>query len=370
MRILEAFGEPISNGGQESFVMNVVTHMDLSNKTVDLLTPYYCDNEHYRSKIESLGGKVFAFNKSFEPGKSRFNICSALNEFFKNNKYDVVHVHSGSISILGIFAYYAKKNGVKKVIVHSHCSIETFTFKNKVLRTIFGYWMKNNVDVYCACSNLAAKAKFKDNIVKDKVVIIKNGIDLGKFKYDEYIRNSIRGRLGIDEDCFVIGHVGRFSYQKNHEFLVDVFYEFLKYKKATKLLFIGSGELYDEIVAKVKLLGIEEKVIFIGNVNNVNEYYQAMDCFVLPSRYEGLPIVGIEAQASSLPCFFADTITRELEVTNLVKYLSLNDHPAIWADSMFSSYKGERLDVINCICSAGFDMKIEVKKIESIYENG
>lgn len=370
MRILEAFGEPISNGGQESFVMNVVTHMDLSNKTVDLLTPYYCDNEHYKNKIESLGGKIFTFNKPFLPGKSRFNICEALDDFFKKNKYDVVHVHSGSISILGIFAHYAKKNGVKKVVVHSHCSIEAFTFKNKMLRTVFGYWMKGNVDVYCACSNLAAKAKFTDDISKNKVVILKNGIDLDKFKYNESIRNSVRTNLGIDNSCFVVGHVGRFSYQKNHEFLIDVFCELLKHRKDARLLLIGSGELYDEIVAKVNSLSIEEKVIFIGNVNNVNEYYQAMDCFVLPSRYEGLPIVGIEAQASGLPCFFANTITRELEITNLAKYLSLNDHPVVWADSVFSCHKVMRLDVSNWVCNAGFDMRIEVKRIEEIYEKG
>ena len=181
MKILEAFGEPISNGGQESFVMNVVTHMDLSNKTVDLLTPYYCDNEHYRKQIESLGGKVFTFNKQFAPGKSRFNICGTLDDFFKHNKYDVVHVHSGSISILSIFSYYAKKWGTEKVIVHSHCSIENFTLKNKILKFIFGLWMKNNVDQYCACSQLAAKAKFTDDIVNEKVVILKIYFTLKSF---------------------------------------------------------------------------------------------------------------------------------------------------------------------------------------------
>jgi len=366
MKILEAFGEPISNGGQESFVMNVVTHMDLSNKTVDLLTPYYCDNEHYRKQIESLGGKVFTFNKQFAPGKSRFNICDELDDFFNENKYDVVHIHSGSISILGIFAHYAKKNGVKKVIVHSHCSIETFTLKNRALRTIFGYWMKDNVDVYCACSNLAAKAKFTDEIAKNKVIILKNGIDLDRFKYNESIRNYIRTDLGIDNSCFVVGHVGRFSYQKNHDFLIDIFFEVQKIIKDSKLLLIGSGELEKEVHKKINDLDIEEKVIFCGNVNDVYNYYQAMDCFVLPSRFEGLPIVGIEAQAAGLPCFFANTISNELDISDLCNYISLNNNPEKWAQKISDNINIERIDMSEKISKAGFDIDECVIKIETI----
>lgn len=367
MRILEAFGEPISNGGQESFVMNVVTHMDLSNKTVDLLTPYYCDNEHYKNKIESLGGKIFTFNKPFLPGKSRFNICEALDDFFKKNKYDVVHVHSGSISILSIFSYYAKKWGTEKVIVHSHCSIENFTLKNKILKFVFGLLMKNNVDQYCACSRLAAKAKFTDDIVNEKVVILNNGIDLNKFKYDEFVRNKLRKNLSIDNDTFIVGHVGRFSYQKNHDFLIDIFLEIQKVIPDSKLLLIGSGELCDEIHKKVKVVGIEEKVLFVGNVNDVHNYYQIMDCFVLPSRFEGLPIVGIEAQASSLHCYVSSNITEEMNITSLVKNIDLNKSAQHWANEIVVCNKMQRGNVENDIRKARFAIENLASEVEAMY---
>jgi len=367
MRILEAFGEPISNGGQESFVLNIVTHMDLSNKTVDLLTPYYCDNEHYKSKIESLGGKIFTFNIPFEPGKSRFNICSVLDEFFKNNKYDVVHVHSGSISIFGIYAYYAKKYGVKKVIVHSHSSIEKKSLKNTVLRYLCNLVLRNNVDIYCACSKIAGESKFIGSVVKNKLVIVKNGIDIEKFIFNEKTRSLLREVLGINDNEFVMGHVGRFSDEKNHTFLIDIFSEIVKFRPLSKLMLIGSGELELTIREKVKLLDLEEKVLFIGNVNNVYDYYQAMDCFVLPSKFEGLPIVGIEAQAAGLPCFFADTITNELGITDLAHYISLESMAGKWAVQIYAIGRINRCDMGDFLKEAGFGVEYEVEKLNTIY---
>ena len=367
MRILEAFGEPISNGGQESFVMNVVTHMNMSNKTVDLLTPYYCDNEHYKNKIESLGGKIFTFNKPFTPGKSRFNICDAIDDFFKNNKYDVVHVHSGSISIFGIYAYYAKKNGVKKVIVHSHSSIEKKSLKNTILRYVCNLFLKNNVDIYCACSCIAGESKFVESVVKNKLVIIKNGIDVEKFKFNEVTRKNLRCSLNIEDDEFIVGHVGRFSDEKNHTFLIDVFKQIVKLKPNSKLILIGSGELEDIIKEKVNYLGLNEKVIFLGNVNNVYDYYQAMDCFVLPSKFEGLPLVGVEAQAAGVCSVFSSVVTKELGITKLAHYISLGESAEKWAGWICDFGKVKRVDMSLKIKETGFSMDAEIRKIENLY---
>lgn len=368
MKILEAFGEPISNGGQEAFVMNVVTHIDLSNKTIDLLTPYYCDNEHYKSKIESLGGKVFSFNKPFEPGKSRFNICGTLDEFFKHNKYDVVHVHSGSISIFGIYAYYAKKHGVKKVIVHSHSSIEKKSLKNKILRYVCNLVLRNNVDVYCACSKVAGESKFIDSVVKDKLIIIKNGIDVEKFKFDVRKRVELRNLLNIQGDEFVVGHVGRFSDEKNHTFLIDIFNEVVKLRPLSRLMLIGSGELESTIKEKVKFLDLEDNVLFIGNVNNVYDYYQAMDCFVLPSKFEGLGMVGIEAQCSGLPCIVSDGCPEELRVTEKLEYLSLGSVPTKWAEMLLEKNHIIREDSSGEIVDAGFDASELMISINKLYK--
>ena len=152
VRVLEVFGEPISNGGQESFVINIVQHINHEHLAIDMLTPYYCDNSYYEDIVKSFGGTIYTFGLSFEPGKSRFNINDKIDAFFKEHPYDVVHIHSGSISILCIMAHFAKKNHVKKIIVHSHCAAEHKTLKYRLTRMAsYPYIMSAPTD-YCACS--------------------------------------------------------------------------------------------------------------------------------------------------------------------------------------------------------------------------
>lgn len=369
LKVLEAFGEPISHGGQESFVMNLINNMNLEGIHIDLLTPYYCDNTTYKRRISSIGGDIFTFGLDFKPGNSRFNICKYLDVFFRDHSYDVVHVHSGSISILGLFSYYAKKNGVKKVIVHSHCSVERITIKNKILRTIFSTVMKNNVDAYFACSKLAAEAKFTDSIVNNSVRIIKNGVNVHKFCYDEIKRELLRSELGYKENDFVIGNVGRFSYQKNHDFLIDIFSSVIEKENQARLLLVGDGELKKDIQLKVQNLGIEDRVIFTGNVDNVNDYMQAMDCFILTSRFEGLPIVGVEAQAMGLPCVFSDSITHELNITDLANFVSLDEKIDKWRDIILSYKTNIRKNMSSVITEQGYNVAEQADNMRRIYLN-
>ena len=367
MKILEAFGEPISNGGQERFVMNVVSNMNLKNIYIDLLTPYYCDNKFIQKKISSIGGHVYELKKVFNPGGSRFNIYKDLNFFLQKNKFDIVHIHSGSISILGIFAYTAKKNGIKKVIVHSHSSIEKSTLRNKILKYICSKFLNKYADIYCACSTSAGKAKFLDKIVDKKLIILKNGIEIDKFKYSELKRKEIRNILNVNNK-FLVGHVGRFSYEKNHKFLINIFYEIQKINKEAMLVLIGDGELKYKILRQVKDLGIEEKVIFLGNVNNVFDYYQAMDCFVLPSFFEGLSFVSIEAQTSGLPCFVSDMCPKDIAITDNLHYISLKRTSVEWAKVILKKSNVLRIDNSANIVRNGFDIKSTVKTIKQIYE--
>jgi glycosyltransferase involved in cell wall biosynthesis len=364
MRVLEAFGEPISHGGQESFVMNVVQNMDLTGLQIDFLTPYYCDNEEYRQKISSLGGKIFELKKEFRPGKSRLYLRDTINQFFQQNKYDVVHVHSGSTSILTIFSYYAKKNGVKKVIVHSHVASEKKSLKGNIVKLCCNYFMKNNINYYCACSGVAGEAKFTANT---NFIVINNGIDLNKFSYNKEKRIYMREKLKVANNTFIMGHVGRFSYQKNHEFLLQIFNAFQTLIENSILLLIGTGELEETIKAKVLEMGIEKRVKFIGTVNNVSDYMQAMDCFVLPSRFEGLPIVAIEAQASGLPCFLSDRISKETAITDLAYFQSLNDSPQVWAESIINNSSYKRRDMKSIICDAGYDIKDVAIVVRNMY---
>lgn len=369
MRVLEVFGEPISYGGQESFVVNLLTHMDLNDMQVDLLTPYYCDNDYYRSVMKNLGINIYSFELEFTPGKSRANIKDKLDAFLKKNQYDVVHVHSGSISILRYVAEVSKRNNIKKVIVHSHSSVEKITLKNIILRTISSFSFNKNVDVYCACSKIAGKAKFLSSVTNERLIVIKNGVDLDKFKFNENIKINIRKKHDIPIESVVIGHVGRFSYEKNHEKLVRVFNAFLKINTDAVLMMIGVGENEENIRFLVNGLGISDKVRFIGKVTNVNEYMQAMDLFLFPSRFEGLGIVGIEAQAVGIPVVASTKVSPELNITQSVSYISLDECDEIWANEISERLSEGKNDNSAKIRNSGYDMFDTSEKVRNIYFN-
>ena len=370
LKILEAFGEPISYGGQESFVINLIQHMDLSGFRVDFLTPYYCDNIYYEKIIKESGGNLYTLGKKFQPGKNRFNINMSINKFFINNKYDIVHIHSGSISILGIITYYAKKTGVKKIIVHSHSGIEKQNLRNTILKKCCSFFLRNRVNYYCACSKLAGAAKFDDNIQHKKLLIVKNGVDLEKFTYNKEKRNYLRKQLNIDAKCLLIGNVGRFSYEKNHDFLIDVFYEVMKQIDNIKLILIGNGPLENAIREKVRKLNIENKVIFCGVVNNVYDYLQAMDVFLFPSKFEGLGLACVEAQAVGLDCFVSDKCSSELKITELVQYLSLNIGAKKWAKCIIEQQNTiKRSDKGAELLKAGYDIKTTAEFVRKLYLN-
>ena len=193
-------------------------------------------------------------------------------------------------------------------------------------------------------------------------------MDLEKYKFDEIERQRTREKYEL-ENKFVIGHVGRFSYQKNHDFLIDVFYEIIKRNPNAMLLLIGYGELEQKIKEKVLRLGLDPNVIFIGKTEDLAKYYNAMDCFVLPSFYEGLPVVGIEAQAFGLPCVFSSEITPETKILDTCSFLSLEESADIWAERILQNQNLKRNDNNELIKSAGYDLKEEVRKLTNYYDS-
>lgn len=367
IKILEVFGEPISNGGQESFVFNTIQHMNLRTMRVDALTPYYCDNQIYKTIIEKEGGKIVELNLPFLPGKSRFNILKPLDKFLKKEKYDVIHVHSGSISVLTEVALVARLHSVRKIIVHSHCASNHKTIKYKLIKLLSIPIIEYCATDFCACSKVAGEWKFSRRIVENKLRIIKNGIDLKKFAFDVATRNQYRKRLKISEDTFVVGHVGRFSNQKNHLFLIDIFAELIKQYNNCKLLLIGSGETQEEVKLKVKHMGLSDDVIFAGNVQNVNEYMQVMDVFVLPSLYEGLPIVGVEAQASGLPVVVSASVSEELKLTENVCYVQLGN-PTAWVTEIIKYMNMERRNNQNVLTEKEYNIETTALLLQHMYE--
>ena len=293
MRILELTGEPIGTGGQEMFIINLLRHIDLTDLQIDWLTPYYCENDTYRKEVEDKGGRVICFNLHFNPGGSRNNIVNPLNNFLKKNYYDVVHIHSGSTSVLALCAFVAKWNKVKKIIVHSHSTGLSKSLKHYVLRMITNPILSMCPTHYLACSVDAGVWKFPASVVRGKLQIINNGIDLNLFAPDETKRLEYRKMLDISDKTMVIGNVGRFSYVKNQEFLIEIVSQLKQRRKNIKLMLVGVGETMNEIKSLVVSKKLTEDVLFIGGVNNVYDYMQAMDIFAFPSRWEGLGMVGV-----------------------------------------------------------------------------
>ena len=367
IKVLEITGEPISHGGQEAFIVNVLSHMPEGDIRFDVLTPYYCDNERYR-EIISRRGELYALGLPFAPGKSRFNLLKPLEEFFKEHSYDVVHIHSGSISVLAECAHVAKKAGVRKIIVHSHCAVEKKTLKYRLVKLFFSRTLNSAPTHYAACSVLAGEAKFSRRICRGKLMILNNGVDTDEYAFSEEKRAEMRKALGVDDDCILLTHVGRFSCQKNQRFLLPVLGEIIRREKKAKLLLIGSGEEENDVKQACAQSGLDGNVIFTGNVDNVSDYLQAADVFMLPSRYEGLPIVGVEAQAAGLPCVFGNAVTAETAITENVRFLPIDDESAgTWADAAMS-FAGRRFpENTEILKEKGYDIRETAERLMDIY---
>ena len=367
MRIIEITGEPILHGGQEKFIANLISNLKDDSLIVDVLTPYNVDNDAFCETVHLRGGEVYSLELEFLPGKSRKLLLDPLTVFLKGKQYDVAHIHSGSISVLAYSALAAKRAGIEKVIVHSH-STGNPSIKHSIIRTLFGNTIKNNADYYLSCSYEAGRMKYSSEIVDNDLVIIQNGIDINQFAANETIRTKVRKSLDIPEEAFVIGHVGRFSEEKNHSFLINLFPVLMERIPEAKLLLVGDGELMNEIIELAHGMNIAGNVIFTGNVDEVTMYYQVMDIFVLPSVYEGLPFVALEAQAAGIPCLLSDGVSEDAVIGKNVERLSLADSD-LWIESI-AAYKGaERVDNSDALRKAGFDIVDTVNQIKRIYNN-
>lgn len=370
IRILQIFGDPISYGGQEKFVYNIYKYMSGENIIFDLFTPFYCNNDEIKEFIEKRGGKIFHYDfpfKTFDENKRYF--VKSLLDLLSREKYNIVHIHSGSIFTLAFGSKIAKKSGVKNVIVHSHNS-GIKNLKYRIMKAISKNIFLKNVDYYFACSELAAKFKYPKKILKSKdYKIINNGVDIKKFKYNQETRKNVRKQLLCDNKI-VIGHIGRFAPEKNHTFLLEIFEEYKKLNNYSMLILIGVGDLQDVTKEKAMELGIESDVKFLGTTDKINEYLNAMDIFVLPSLYEGLPIVGVEAEATGLPVISSVEVIKDLPIKELTYYYSLNDSAKSWALKIDDIIKNtDRKDESEAIINSNYEISDIAKKLENFYES-
>lgn len=350
-------------GGIQKFAYEHAKHINQSKVHIDFLVLDDGNDYELEGKARKLGCKVYKLKGIWVKNNWDFiKYCRALNNFFKeHHDYKVVHMHSSSKNFMVL--KYAKKYGINIRIAHSHNI--GFQSKNKIKILIGDFFkkpLKKYATHYFACSKLAGKWLFEDSEVK----IIHNAVDYEKFKFNQQRRDELRKELGI-ENSLVIGNVGRFTNQKNHTFLVDIFYEVHQKNENAVLMLVGIGEKEQEIRDKVEKLGLTDCVKFMGFCNNTNELFWCMDVFLMPSLYEGLPIVGVEAQCTGLPCFMSkDVITDEVKIAENVKFIELEKSPKEWAEIILGSDLS-RCDTYEELKVAGYFIEQTVEELEKFY---
>ena len=363
IRIAHIMGKMIA-GGVESVVTSEFLEMDKSKIQFDFICDEDSTNIPY-DLIEKNGGRVIII----PPYQKAFKYHKELKKVLKENNYKIVHSHISTMSVFSLFA--AKCAGVPVRIAHSHSTTNKKEKKKNLMKQVLRPFSKVFATNYMCCSELAGRWLFGDKEYdKGNVYLLNNAIDLDKFKYNATLRKKKRKELGIKDDTLVIGHLGRFVAQKNHTFLIDIFNEIHKKNNNSILLLAGQGPLEEEIKNKVKDLNLEDSVKFLGQRNDANELYQAFDVFLLPSLYEGLPVVGVEAQASGLLCYLSDDMTKETKVLDITKFMSLNNTPKEWADNILDDVKKyKRIDTSKEMTAKNFNIKEEAKKLEEYYLN-
>jgi glycosyltransferase involved in cell wall biosynthesis len=372
--VLQVIGEMVM-GGAESRIMDLLRALDPEKVHYDFLV-FNPKEQHYDKEIEARGSTVYRLQPRFKI-YNYFSFCKALNAFFAEHpEIDIVQGHMTSTA--AIYLPIAKKHGVKCTIAHARSAGVDPGLKGKLTK-----WLRRDLykktDVCFACSKEAAISVFgRQKYEKGEVRVLPNAVELGQFQASEKntaAADRIREEYHL-QDSFVIGHVGRFHYAKNHVFLLEVFQEILKKKNEAKLLLVGDGDTMPAVKEKAAQLGIAEQVVFTGMKKDTAFFYHAMDMVIFPSHYEGLPGTVVEAQAAGLPVLMSDSVTDQVAVTPLVESYSLQRSAADWAAEALHLYEQlkERLgteafqkECYKVLCEKGFDVTAQARQLERIY---
>jgi len=362
IRIAHIIGKYVG-GGVEAVVMNYYRHIDRNKIQFDFICDEDSTNIPYE-EIEKLCGKVILI----PPYQKIFKYQKELRKVLKEGKYKIVHSHINTLSVFPLYA--AKKAGVPVRIAHSHSTSNKKEWKKNIIKNILRPFSKVFATDYFACTEHAGRWLFGNKTYDNgDVFILNNAIDIDKYRFNEEIRNAKRRELKISDDDIVIGHIGRFVEQKNHDFLIDIFNEVHKENINYKLLLIGQGPLKNNIKEKVKKLNLEECVQFLGQRDDTSELYQAFDLFLFPSLYEGLGMVMIEAQCSGLPCIASTEVPKNAEVIENVSLIELDQSLEFWKNIIKNLSSKERILDVEGIRKAGYDINEESKKIEIKYQS-
>lgn len=362
IRILQVIGI-MNRGGAEAMIMNLYRNIDRTRVQFDFVENTF-EQAAYDEEIRLLGGRIY--HCPHYNGKNHFAYQKWWNEFFAlhSGEYRIIHGHIGSTA--AIYLKNAKKYGVY-TIAHSHSSGTDHSLK-AVLYEIMSRPTRNIADWFFACSEAAGVDRYGDKVVSgNQYKVLHNAVDTQCFCYDATTRKAVRKELQW-EDKKIFGHIGRFTPEKNHQFVLQIFCEILKKDSECKLLMIGDGPLRSSMEALAKELGISDHVLFTGVREDVNRLVQAMDLLIFPSIFEGLPVTLVEAQTAGLPCVISDHIPREsILIENLVTVMSLEASEADWAQHCLSRTDELRYDRSQEITEKGYDIRATAKWLEEFY---
>ena len=362
LRVLHSVSN-MARAGIETMLMNYYREMDRSQIQFDFLANKPAPGE-YDEEIRRMGGRVFV-----SPGLNPLHFPK-----YKRFVADLVH-HAPEIKIVHAhneaMGYYALKSaedaGVRVRIAHAHNTQIIRDYKYP-LKLICKKLLPRAATEYWSCGRDAGLYYYGETRWNASGFILRNAIDVSRFAFRQEGRDRLRQLHHLD-DCFVVGHVGRFNVQKNHSRLLDIFAQIAKTDPDARLVLIGVGELEQSVKEKAVAVGVQEKTLFLGQMADVSGWYHAMDCFVLPSLFEGLPVVGIEAQAAGLPCFFSDRITDEVLLSPGAHRIPLQAEDPQWAKEILAARHSaaERMQGVDIVRRSGYDIHVEARKLQEIY---
>ena len=343
-------------GGAETFLMKVLRSVSPEEYQFDFVVSHA--GGVYSNEVLERGGRIYTVSPR---KKNFFRAFRDIKRIVSKNKYRYV-LKLGDSPVVSLDLLAARMGGAKHLSFRSCNALTGLSTKQKVINTVMRPFLNFIADVRLAPSKNAAEFTFGKRYARSKVYIIHNGVDLNLYHFYPCERKDVRKEFGVDNK-FVVGHVGRFRLQKNHQYLLEIFKAILQQRNDAVLLLVGVGELEEQIRARVAELGLQDHVIFAGQRFDIPQVLSAMDVFVFPSFHEGMPNTVIEAQATGLPCVIADTITREADLTGLVHYLPLTDTPECWAKKALSVVTNERKDTSSEFTEQGYNIHDVAKEL-------
>ena len=352
-------------GGTQMFILNVLRNIDLKRYQIDVAINFSAESGGIDEELEKYGCKIYYW--PYFKVLNYFLFVRFWKNFFENNHYDIVHAHSTNSA--SIYLKVAKMAGCV-TIAHSHSTGYRGSFTQKQLKRYFAGKVGKVADYWFACSDNAARRLYGEEFKKySRYYEIPNAINASSYLYDKEKAQNIRNQIGVKDGEFLCGHVGTFSVPKNHLFLIDIFAEILKHRPNSKLVCCGTGILMSTVKEKAQRLRILDKIIFTGVVNNCNEYLMAMDVMIFPSLFEGFGFAVLEAEATGLPIVMSDVIPKDVDLTNCIHRMSLENSSIQWAEMVCSIKIQDRPACNTPITESKYNMKTCIKFISSLYES-